>query len=182
MSVCCNTAQALVFLLVSVCCDTAQAMLLLLVSVCCDTAQALMLLLVSVCCDTAQALMLLLVSVCCDTAQATADQLAVNGFSPKMHQQTSNRTWKSVLPELQQGGSQTVQRGLTEGQGAQHLLQKVADFLPRLVLKTCTTHPYCSSTSEILLIFPPPKLRLQTFSNQQFLKKLTMMLIKVDNR
>ena len=36
---CCDTAQALVFLLVSVCCDTAQALVFLLVSVCCDTAQ-----------------------------------------------------------------------------------------------------------------------------------------------
>ena len=70
VSVCCDTAQALVLLLVSVCCDTAQALVFLLVSVCCDTAQALVFLLVSVCCDTAQALVFLLVSVCCDTAQA----------------------------------------------------------------------------------------------------------------
>ena len=41
--VCCDRAQALVFLLVSVCCDTAQALAFLLVSVCCDTAQALVL-------------------------------------------------------------------------------------------------------------------------------------------
>ena len=46
----------MVFLLVSVCCDTAQASVFLLVSVCCF-------LLVSVCCDTAQASVFLLVSV-----------------------------------------------------------------------------------------------------------------------
>ena len=45
-SVCCDTVQALVFLLESVCSDTAQALVFLLVSMCCDTAQALMLLLV----------------------------------------------------------------------------------------------------------------------------------------
>ena len=76
VSVWCDTAQVLVFLLVSVFftvsvgCDTAQALVLLLVSVWCDTAQALVLLLVSVSCDTAQALLFLLVSVSCDTAQA----------------------------------------------------------------------------------------------------------------
>ena len=69
-SMCCDTAQALVFLLVSMCCDTAQVLVFLLVSVCCDTAQTLVFLLVSVCCDTAQALVFFLVSVCCDTAQA----------------------------------------------------------------------------------------------------------------
>ena len=40
-----DTAQALVFLLVSVCFDTVQALVFLLVSECCDTAQALMFLL-----------------------------------------------------------------------------------------------------------------------------------------
>ena len=64
-----DTAQALVFLLVSVCCDTAEALMFLLVSVCCDTAQVLVLLLVSACCDTAHVLVFLLVSACCDTAQ-----------------------------------------------------------------------------------------------------------------
>ena len=41
VSVCCDTAQALVFLLMSVCCDTAQALVFLLVSLCCDTVHAL---------------------------------------------------------------------------------------------------------------------------------------------
>ena len=60
---------------VSVCCDTAQALMFLLVSVRCDTAQALVFLLVSACCDTAQALVFLLVSACCDTAQVTAGSI-----------------------------------------------------------------------------------------------------------
>ena len=62
-------------LLVSVCCDSAQALIFLLVSMCCDTAQTLMLLLVSMCSDTAQALVFLLVSVCCDTALTKAGPL-----------------------------------------------------------------------------------------------------------
>ena len=71
VSVCCDTAQALVFLLVSVCCDTAQALaVFLLVSVCCDTAQALVFLLVSVCCDIVQVVAPVLVLVCRNTAQA----------------------------------------------------------------------------------------------------------------
>ena len=48
----CDTAQALVFLLVPVCCDTAQAFVFLLVSVCCDTALAWVFMLMSVCCDS----------------------------------------------------------------------------------------------------------------------------------
>ena len=87
MSMCCDTAEALVFLLgvnvlrhspslgvrsgvnvlvfvlVSVRCDTAQALVFLLVSVCCDTSQALVFVLMSVCCDTAQALVFVLVSM-----------------------------------------------------------------------------------------------------------------------
>ena len=38
---CCDTAQALVFLLVSIYCDTAQVLVFLLVSIYCDTAQVL---------------------------------------------------------------------------------------------------------------------------------------------
>ena len=52
-----------VFLLVSVCCDTAQALVLLPVSVSWHTAQALVFLLVSVCFDTAQALDFVPVSI-----------------------------------------------------------------------------------------------------------------------
>ena len=37
VSLCCDTAQAVVFLLESMCCDTAQPFVLLLVSKCCDT-------------------------------------------------------------------------------------------------------------------------------------------------
>ena len=62
--------KRLVFLLVSMPnCDTAQALVFLLVSVCCDTAQALVFLLVSVCCGTARVSVFLLVSVCCDTSK-----------------------------------------------------------------------------------------------------------------
>ena len=70
MSTCCDTSQALVFLLMSACCDTAQALVFLLVSACCDTAQALVFLLMSACSDTAPALVFLLMSACRETAQA----------------------------------------------------------------------------------------------------------------
>ena len=46
-SMCCDTAQALVFLLASMCCDTTKALLFLLASMCCDTVQALVFSLVS---------------------------------------------------------------------------------------------------------------------------------------
>ena len=58
----------------SVYCDTAQALVLLLVSVYRDVAQALVLLLVSVYRDAAQALVLLLVSVYRDAAQGKEDR------------------------------------------------------------------------------------------------------------
>ena len=70
VSMCCDTAQALVFLLVSICCDIAQSLVFLLVSICSDTAQALVFLLVSIYSDTAQGLVFLLVSICSDTVQA----------------------------------------------------------------------------------------------------------------
>ena len=66
---CCDTAQALVLLLVSVCCQSLSLGVLTGVNAAHNNINfvvALVLLLVSMCCDTAQALVFLPVSMCCD--------------------------------------------------------------------------------------------------------------------
>ena len=98
MSVCWDTAQALVFLLVSVCWGTAQALVFLLFLVCWDTTETLVFLLVSTCWDTAQALVFLLVSGCWDTAPSRGgvalSETCIQGFGEVFSAEPGNADWR----------------------------------------------------------------------------------------